>query len=147
MRWVDRIASPGAAGCLPRSLRAVAAAQTLLPARVPPHGQLGNYAGRIATHALMGAAHGAAGAMALQAAQCLPLQRAIYLAALFLLLLGVSIALGTSGVAWLRRARAATFAAALPAVRPLLRRPGITGASYRAAERLFNRFALAVART
>ena len=100
----------------------------MIPARALAVRQLGYHAGRIATYTLLGAAFGAAGAAALQATEYLPLQRALYLAAnVFLLLLGVGIALRTPGVPWLQRAGAATFGAVLPVVRPLLRHPGTAG--------------------
>ena len=104
------------------------AMQPLLPARTIAARQLGYHAGRIATYALLGAAFGAAGAAALRAADLLPFQRAVYFAAnVFLLLLGVSLALGTPAVAWLQRGGANAFGMVLPIVRPLLQRPGATG--------------------
>jgi len=103
-------------------------ARLLLPARTVAFRQLAYHAGRIATYAALGAAFGATGAMALGAADLVPVQRALYLAAnVFLLLLGASLALGTPGIAWLQRAGAAAFGAVLPVVRPLLQRPGLSG--------------------
>jgi uncharacterized protein len=102
--------------------------QPLFPARTVAARQLAYHAGRIATYALLGAAFGAAGAVVLKAADLLPLQRALYLAAnIFLLLLGASLALGTPGVPWLQRAGATAFGVVLPIARPLLQRPGAAG--------------------
>ena len=104
------------------------AAQPLLPARALAARQLTYHLGRIGTYAVLGSAFGAAGAVALAAADLLPLQRALYLAAnLFLLLLGVRLAFGTPGVAWLQRGGATAFGMVLPIVRPLLQRPGPAG--------------------
>jgi sulfite exporter TauE/SafE len=104
------------------------AAQPLLPARVIVTRQLAYHAGRISTYAMLGVAFGAAGAMALAAADFLPLQRALFLAAnVFLMLLGVSLALGNPGIASLQRVGAAAFGVVLPVVRPLLQRPGSAG--------------------
>lgn len=103
------------------------ATQPLVSGHVVAARQLAYHAGRIATYALLGAAFGAAGAIALSAAEFLPLRRALYLAAnMFLLLLGVNLALGT-GVAWLQRAGARAFGVVLPIARPLLQRPGVAG--------------------
>jgi uncharacterized protein len=105
----------------PRSRRA-----TLLPARTLARRQLVYHAGRITTYALLGAAFGAAGATALNAAALLPLQRLLYVGAnLFLLLLAASVVFGRPGVAWLQYAGAKVFGAVLPAVRPLLARRGV----------------------
>lgn len=105
-----------------------AVTRPLLPARTVTLRQLAYHAGRITTYALLGMAFGTVGALALSAAALLPLQRALYLAAnIFLLLLGVNLALGTPGVAWLQRAGAAAFSGVLPTVRPLLQRPGTAG--------------------
>lgn len=90
--------------------------------------QLAYHAGRVATYVLLGTAFGAAGAWAFGAADFLPLQRALYVAAnLFLLLLGIRLALGTLGLAWLQRVGASAFGVALPLARPLLRHPGVAG--------------------
>lgn len=105
-----------------------AVTRPLLPARVVTLHQLAYHAGRITTYALLGAAFGAAGALALSAAALLPLQRALYLTAnICLLLLGANLALGTPGIAWLQRAGAAAFGGVLPLVQPLLHRPGAAG--------------------
>ncbi len=55
--------------------------QPLLPARSVAARQLTYHAGRIATYSLLGAAFGAAGAAIVDAADFVPLQRALYLAA------------------------------------------------------------------
>jgi sulfite exporter TauE/SafE len=81
---------------------------------LPYHG------GRVASYAIMGAAFGAAGGLALSAASLLPLQRGLYVVAnVFLLLLAFAIASRSGHVAWLQRAGAALFARVVPAVRPL----------------------------
>jgi sulfite exporter TauE/SafE len=104
------------------------AVQPLLPARALALRQVAYHAGRVATYAALGSAFGAAGAYALRAADLLPLQRALYLAANGLLLvLGISIALRTPGVAWLQRLGTRGFSLILPLLQPLLRRPGIAG--------------------
>lgn len=100
----------------------------LSPARVIATYQLAYHAGRVATYTLLGVAFGATGALAFKAADFMPLQRALYLAAnIFLMLLGISLALGTLGLGWLQRAGASAFGTVLPIVRPLLQRPGIAG--------------------
>jgi sulfite exporter TauE/SafE len=100
----------------------------LLPARAIVRQQLDYHAGRIATYMLLGAAFGAAGAVALQAADLLPVQRALYVIAnIFLLMLGLSLVTRSTGVAWLQRVGGAAFGAALPMLRPLLQRPGSAG--------------------
>jgi sulfite exporter TauE/SafE len=100
----------------------------LLPARVIAWQQLGYQAGRIATYMLLGAAFGFGGAAALKAADVLSMQRVLYvLANVFLLVLGIKLALDAPGVGWLQRAGARTFGAMLPVVRPLLRQPGTRG--------------------
>ena len=103
-------------------------AAPLLPARTIVRRQLGYHAGRVTTYMLLGTAFGAAGATALQAADLLPVQRAMYVIAnMFLLLLGLSLATRTAGVAWLQRAGVSAFGTALPMLRPLLQRPGSAG--------------------
>lgn len=105
-----------------------AAHQALLPARIVAARQLAYQVGRISTYALLGAAFGATGALALQVADYLPLQRAVYVGAnVFLLLLGGSLAFATPGAGWLQRTGAKAFGAALPVVQPLLQRPGAAG--------------------
>jgi uncharacterized protein len=100
----------------------------LLPARAIVRRQLGYHAGRLATYMLLGAAFGAAGAAALQAADLLPVQRAMYVIAnVFLLILGLSLVTRMKGVVWLQRVGAGAFGAALPVLRPLLQRPGPIG--------------------
>lgn len=98
---------------------------SLSPARELARRQLPYNLGRITTYALLGAAFGGAGAIALGAAEWLPLQRALYVVAnLFLFALAVAIAWKRDGLAWLQRAGAALFAKVLPAVRPLMARDG-----------------------
>jgi hypothetical protein len=92
----------------------------LLPARKLAWRQLPYNLGRISTYALLGAGFGAVGGAAFALADWLPAQRALYVVAnLFLLLLGLAIALKRDGLKWLQRAGASLFARALPAVRPL----------------------------
>jgi sulfite exporter TauE/SafE len=110
------------------SARDAAAGAPVLPAAVIVRRQLAYHAGRVSCYAALGAAFGAAGAAALDAALLLPVQRALYVGAnIFLLVLGASIVLRTPGVAGLQRAGAKLFGAVLPALQPLLARPGITG--------------------
>jgi uncharacterized protein len=100
----------------------------LLPVRAIVRQQLAYHAGRVATYMLLGTAFGAAGGVALEAANLLPVQRAMYVIAnVFLLLLGLSLATRTVGVAWLQRVGVSAFGAALPILRPLLQRPGLPG--------------------
>jgi len=100
----------------------------LLPARAIVRQQLAYHAGRIATYMALGAAFGTAGAAVLQAADLLPVQRALYVIAnVFLLVLGLSLVSRSTGVAWLQRAGGTAFGAALPLLRPLLQRPGSAG--------------------
>jgi uncharacterized protein len=107
---------------------AAGGAAPLLPASAIIRRQALYHAGRLTCYALLGAASGAAGAAALNATALLPLQRALYIGAnVFLLLLGLSLALRTPGVTALQRAGARLFAGVLPAMRPLLSLPGATG--------------------
>jgi sulfite exporter TauE/SafE len=103
---------------------AAAQGRPLLPARVLVRRQLPYNVGRIATYALLGAAAGSAGALALaSAATLLPLQRVLYVVAnLFLLGLAAGIAGKLEGFAWLQRAGAAVFGRVLTTARPLLMR-------------------------
>jgi sulfite exporter TauE/SafE len=104
------------------------AAAPLLPAATLLWRQLAYHTGRIGCYALFGAGFGAAGATALNTATLLPMQRELYIGAnLFLVIMGVSLALGTPGVAGLQHAGARIFAGVLPALRPLLALPGIAG--------------------
>ncbi len=104
------------------------AAAPLLPAITLARRQLAYHAGRVACYALLGAVFGAAGAAALNSAALLPMQRLLYVAAnVFLIAMGLSLALRAPGIAWLQRAGARFFARALPAMRPLLRIRGIGG--------------------
>ena len=101
--------------------QAAAQGTPLLPARSLLWRQVPYNLGRVATYALLGAIAGGAGAVALSAAEWLPLQRLLYVVAnLFLLALAVAIAWKRAGIASLQRAGAALFARVLPAVRPLL---------------------------
>jgi sulfite exporter TauE/SafE len=118
------IAATSARDGVPR----VDGAVPLLPARSIIRRQLGYQAGRIATYMLLGAAFGAAGAVALQAADLLPVQRVLYVIAnVFLLILASSLATRSAGIAWLQRIGGTAFGAALPMLRPLLRHPGLAG--------------------
>lgn len=100
----------------------------LLPARTVLLRRLSYQAGRISTYAFLGAVFGATGALAVQAADYLPLQRALYITAnVFLLLLGASLAFTMPGAGWLQRSGAKAFGAMLTALQPLLKRPGATG--------------------
>lgn len=104
------------------------ASRPLLPARTVTVRRLAYQAGRISTYALLGAVFGATGALAMQAADYLPLQRALYVAAnVFLLLLGASLAFAMPGGGWLQRSGAKAFGAVLTRMQPLLRRPGAAG--------------------
>jgi uncharacterized protein len=100
----------------------------MLPARSLAWSQRSYHAGRVATYALLGAGFGAAGATLLDAAALAPVQRLLYaFANVFLLGLGLSLAFGRTGAAWLQRGGAALFARALPLLRPWLARPGHAG--------------------
>jgi len=97
----------------------------LLPARAIAWQQLAYQAGRIATYMLLGAAFGFGGATALKAADVLSIQHAMYVIAnVFLLALGIKLALNAHGMGWLQHAGAKTFGAMLLVARPLLRQPG-----------------------
>ncbi|MBK6603190.1 MAG: sulfite exporter TauE/SafE family protein [Betaproteobacteria bacterium] len=81
---------------------------------LPYHG------GRVASYALLGAAFGGAGGLALSAATLLPLQRGLYVAAnAFLLLLAVAVATRSGQVAWLQRAGGSLFTRLVPLLRGL----------------------------
>lgn len=100
----------------------------LLPAAALAWRQSVYHGGRIAGYALLGAAFGAAGSTALDAAAVLPLQRALYVVAnLFLLLLGLGLVFGGLRVLWLQRGGAAAFGRILSLLRPLLASPGAGG--------------------
>jgi uncharacterized protein len=100
----------------------------LLPARSIVLRQLSYHAGRITTYMLLGAAFGAAGAVALQATDLLPIQRALYVTAnVFLLILALSVATRSARFAWLQHIGGTAFGAGLPMLRPLLQRPGVAG--------------------
>ena len=100
----------------------------LLPARVIARRQLAYHGGRIGAYVLLGAAFGAAGAVALRAADFVPLQRALYVIAnAFLLLLAASLVTRSLALPGLQRAGAKAFGAALPLLQPMLRHPGTMG--------------------
>jgi sulfite exporter TauE/SafE len=89
----------------------------LRPATSIPWDQLPYHLGRVSGYALMGAAFGAAGGVALAAANLLPLQRALYVVAnVFLLVLALAIAVRASGGGWLQRVGLALFGRVLPLV-------------------------------
>jgi sulfite exporter TauE/SafE len=89
-------------------------------------GQLPYHAGRIASYALVGAAFGAVGGLALTAPGLLSLQRGLYVVAnLFLLALALAIVGGSAHTGWLQRAGAGLFSRALPLVRSLRARDGV----------------------
>jgi sulfite exporter TauE/SafE len=103
-----------------------AAHQPLLPARTIAVRQLVYHMGRIVTYGALGAAFGASGAVALTAADFVPLQRALYLLAnLLLLALGMTVALGTPGIPWLQRMGTRIFARVMRHLGPVLRTSGI----------------------
>jgi sulfite exporter TauE/SafE len=98
---------------------------SLLPARVLARRELSYNLGRITTYALLGTVFGGTGAVALSAADWLPVQRALYVVAnLFLLALAVAIVSKRGGLARLQRAGSALFAMVVPAVRPLTAHEG-----------------------
>ena len=116
------------AAAIARDTASEPGAAPLLPAATLARRQLAYHAGRIACYALLGAGFGAAGAAALNTAALLPLQRVLYVGAnVFLILMGMSLAFATPGVAGLQQAGARFFAGVLPALRPLLRLPGAAG--------------------
>jgi hypothetical protein len=93
----------------------------LRPAGAIAWRQLPYNAGRITTYALLGALVGGTGALALSAADVLPVQRFLYVVAnLFLLALAFAIAWKQRGFEGLQRAGGALFGKLLPAFRPLL---------------------------
>jgi hypothetical protein len=82
--------------------------------------QLPYHAGRIASYALVGAAFGAVGGLALAAPSILSLQRGLYVVAnVFLLVLAVAIATGAGGNGRLQQAGGALFSRLVPLVRTL----------------------------
>ncbi len=100
----------------------------LLPAAAIFWRQTAYHGGRVATYMMLGAAFGAAGAAAMNAAALAPLQRVFYLAAnAFLILLGLHLVGRSTHVLVLQSAGARMFGAVLPAIKPLLHRPGTTG--------------------
>jgi len=87
--------------------------------------QLAYHGARITVYAFLGAMFGAAGAATVDAVQLLPVQRLLYLLAnVALLALGLSLVARSPGFAWLQRGGAAVYARILPAVQPLLAKPG-----------------------
>ncbi len=102
--------------------------QPLLPAAAVFRREIAYHAGRIATYGLLGAAFGSAGALAMNAAALAPLQRVFYFAAnLVLILIGIRLASRSTKMGALQGAGARLFAAVLPAIKPLLHRPGTMG--------------------
>lgn len=100
----------------------------LLPAAAIVRRELVYHAGRLASYAALGAAFGLAGAATLEAAALLPLQRVLYVAAnVFLLALGLGVAIGPPGIAPLQSAGAKLFGRVLPLLRPLLHRRDLAG--------------------
>jgi hypothetical protein len=98
-----------------------AQASPLRPARAIAWRQLPYNGGRITTYVLLGAIAGGTGALALSAADVLPVQRFLYVVAnLFLLALAIAIAWKQGTFAWLQRAGGALFGKFGPAFRPLL---------------------------
>jgi sulfite exporter TauE/SafE len=100
----------------------------LLPATTVVRREMAYHGGRVATYALLGAAFGAAGAATMNVAALAPLQRGFYLAAnLMLILLGLRLAGQWTQIRLLQSAGARMFGAVVPAIKPLLQRPGLTG--------------------
>ena len=111
-----------------RDARSESGTAALLPARVIVRRELGYHAGRLGAYVLLGAAFGAAGAVALRTADLMSIQRALYVVAnLFLLLLGTSLVTRSVGVQAMQRVGARAFGAAVPLLQPILRRPGTMG--------------------
>ena len=105
-----------------------AASAPLLPAATVLGREVAYHGGRVATYMLLGAAFGSAGALAMNAAALMPLQRMFYFAAnAVLVLLGFSLVVRSWRTPLLQRAGARLFGAVLPAFKPLLHRPGTTG--------------------
>jgi sulfite exporter TauE/SafE len=100
----------------------------LLPAATVLGREAAYHGGRVATYMILGAAFGTAGALAMNAAALAPLQRTFYFAAnLLLIALGLHLAGRSSPIPLLQTAGARVFGAVLPAIKPLLHRPGTTG--------------------
>jgi uncharacterized protein len=100
----------------------------LLPAATVLGREIAYHGGRVATYMILGAAFGTAGALAMNAVALAPLQRMFYFAAnLILVLLGLSLVVQSWRTPLLQSAGARLFGAVLPAVKPLLHRPGTTG--------------------
>jgi uncharacterized protein len=106
----------------------VAAPTPLLPAATVLRREAAYHGGRIATYTLLGAAFGTAGVVAMNAAALAPLQRTFYFVAnLFLVLLGLSLVGRSWRIPLLQSAGSRMFGAILPAVKPFLHQPGMTG--------------------
>jgi len=104
----------------PSGVAPLRSSATLVAWQVPYHG------GRIASYALVGAAFGAVGGLALAAPSLLSLQRGLYVVAnLFLLALAIAIVGGSAHTDWLQRAGAGLFSRILPVVRSLRTRDGV----------------------
>jgi hypothetical protein len=100
----------------------------ILPAATLLGREAAYHAGRLGTYMLLGAAFGTAGAMAMNAAALVPLQRIFYVVAnLFLVLLGVSLVARSWRIPVLHSAGSRMFGAVLPVFKPLLCKPGLTG--------------------
>jgi hypothetical protein len=111
-----------------RDGKAIGGAVALLPARVIVRRQLDYHAGRLGAYALLGAALGAAGAVALRAADFMSIQRALYVVANgFLLLLASGLVTRSASLQGLQRVGARAFGAALPMLQPIVQRPGTMG--------------------
>ena len=102
--------------------------EPLLPRKLLARRQLHYHAGRLATYMLLGTVFGAAGSAALNFGALVPLQRALYVVANgMLLVLGLSLVVGTPWTPVLQRGGARVFGVMVGALGPLLRRPGIIG--------------------
>jgi uncharacterized protein len=100
----------------------------LLPAATVLAREAAYHGGRVATYAMLGAAFGTAGALAMDAAALAPMQRVFYAAAnVFLVLLGLQLVNRSSPLPVLQKMGARMFGTVLPAIKPLLDRPGMTG--------------------
>ena len=100
----------------------------LLPAATVLAREFAYHGGRLATYMMLGAAFGTAGAWAMDAAALAPLQRMFYVAAnVFLVFLGLGLLNRSSPFPALQNAGGRLFGAVLPAIAPMLRRPGTTG--------------------
>ena len=108
--------------------RDAARAQPMLHARTIARRHAAYHAGRVFTYTTLGAAFGAAGAVALGTVEVLLIQRVLYvLANVLLLVLGASLVARVSGLVLLQRAGAASFAPLLRALAPIVRRDDAFG--------------------